>query len=73
MKLSFRKPLITLAVGVLMLLLALLLDRGGEQARDLALLIGSAALYVVLPVAVIWLIAVTIVRGTSGSGRGKSG
>jgi hypothetical protein len=73
MKLSFRKPLITLAVGVLMLLLALILDRGGEQGRDLALLIGSAALYVVLPVAVIWLIAVTIARATSGSGRGRSG
>ena len=73
MKLSFRKPLITLAVGVLMVLIALLLDRGGEQSRDLALLIGSAALYIVLPVAVIWLIAVTIVRATSGSGRGKSG
>jgi hypothetical protein len=72
MKLSFRKPLITLAVGVLLLLIALVLDRGGERGRDLALLIGSAALYVVLPVAVIWLIAVTIVRASSRSGRGPS-
>ncbi|HEU4348967.1 MAG TPA: hypothetical protein VFR35_14410 [Actinoplanes sp.] len=73
MRLSFRKPLITLAVGVLMLLLAMVLDRGGEQSRDLALLIGVAALYVVLPVAAIWLIAVVIVRARSGSGRGRPG
>jgi hypothetical protein len=70
---SFRKPLIALAVGVLMLLVALLLDRGGEGSRDMALLIGTAALYVVLPASVLWLIAVAIVRGRSGSGRGKPG
>jgi len=66
---SFRKPLIALAVGVLMLLAALLLDRGGEGSRDMALLIGTAALYVVLPASILWLIAVAIVRVSSGRGR----
>jgi len=70
---SFRKPLIALAVGVLMLIVALLLDRGGESSRDMALLIGTAALYVVLPASVLWLIAVAIVRISSRSGRGKPG
>ena len=50
---SFRRPLIALAVGVLMLLVALLLDRGGEGSRDMVLLIGTAALYVVLPASVL--------------------
>lgn len=66
---SFRRPLIALAVGVLMLLVALLLDRGGEGSRDMALLIGTAALYVVLPASVLWLIAVAIVRASSGRGQ----
>jgi hypothetical protein len=70
---SFRRPLIALAVGVLMLIVALLLDRGGEGSRDMALLIGTAALYVVLPASVLWLIAVAIVRVSSRSGRGKPG
>jgi hypothetical protein len=70
---SFRRPLVALAVGVLMLIVALLLDRGGEGSRDMALLIGTAALYVVLPASVLWLIAVAISRGRSGSGRGKPG
>jgi hypothetical protein len=73
---SFRGPLVALAVGVLVLLLAMVLDRGGAQSRDLALLLGVAALYVLLPIAVIWLIVVAILRGRSargGSGRGGSG
>ena len=63
---SFRKPLITLAAGVALVILAVALDAGGERSRDLALVIGAAAFYLVLPVAVIWLIAVLIVRARSG-------
>jgi len=70
---SFRGPLVMLAVGILMLLVGFVLDRGGEQSRDLALLVGVAALYVVLPLSVIWLIVVAVLRGRSGSRRGGPG
>jgi hypothetical protein len=63
--------LILLGLGVLLLLASTLLDRGGERSRDLALLLGAPALYVVLPLAVLWLIVVLVLRGRSGSGRGK--
>jgi NAD-dependent oxidoreductase involved in siderophore biosynthesis len=69
---SFRGPLIALAAGVLLLLAATLLDRGGERSRDLALLLGVPALYVVLPLAVLWLVVVAVLRARSGSGRGDS-
>ncbi len=68
---SFRGPLIALGAGALLLLAATLLDRGGERSRDLALLLGATALYVVLPLAVLWLIVVAVLRLRSGSGRGK--
>ena len=65
---SFRWPLVALAVGALLLLVAMMLDRGGAQSRDAALLIGVVALYVVLPLAVLWLIVVAVVRARSGPG-----
>jgi hypothetical protein len=68
---SLRGPLILLGLGVLLLLASTLLDRGGERSRDLALLLGAPALYLVLPLAVLWLIVVLVLRGRSGSGRGK--
>jgi hypothetical protein len=68
---SLKGPLMLLGVGVLLLLASTLLDRGGERSRDLALLLGAPALYVVLPLAVLWLIVVLVLRGRSGSGRGK--
>ena len=67
---SFRGPLIALAAGVVLLLVATLLDRGGERSRDLALLLGVPALYVVLPLAVLWLVVVAVLRARSGAGRG---
>jgi hypothetical protein len=67
---SFRGPLIALAAGVVLLLVATLLDRGGERSRDLALLLGVPALYVVLPLAVLWLVVVAVLRARSGSRRG---
>ena len=67
---SFRGPLILLAVGVVLYLAATLLDRGGERSRDLALLLGVPALYVILPLAVLWLVVVAVVRARSGPGRG---
>lgn len=68
---SLRGPLLALAAGLLLYGAATLLDRGGEGSRDLALLLGVAALYVVLPLAVLWLIVVLLLRVGSGPGRGK--
>jgi NAD-dependent oxidoreductase involved in siderophore biosynthesis len=67
---SFRGPLIALGGGLLLLLVATILDRGGERSRDLALLIGVPAIYVILPLAVIWLIVVAVLRFRSGSRPG---
>ena len=68
---SFRGPLIALAAGLVLYLVATLLDTGGERSRDLALLLGVAALYIVLPLALLWLVAVAVIRVRSGSGPGK--
>lgn len=51
-----------LAVGVLMLLAAAVLDAGGARYRDWAQLFGVASLAVVLPVAVLWLFMVVLLR-----------
>ncbi|HEV8557108.1 MAG TPA: hypothetical protein VGR06_12010 [Actinophytocola sp.] len=51
-----------LAVGVLMLLAAAVLDAGGERSRDWALLFGVASLAVVLPIAVLWLFTAVLLR-----------
>jgi len=67
---SFRGPLVALGAGLVLLLVATILDRGGERPRDLALLIGVAAIYVILPLAVIWLIVVAVLRVRSGSKPG---
>jgi hypothetical protein len=67
---SFRGPLIALAIGLALLIVATLLDRGGERSRDLALLLGVPAIYVILPIAVIWLIVVAVLRVRSGSKPG---
>ena len=66
---SYRGPLIALGLGVVLLLIATALDRGGAQSRDRALLIGVASLYVILPLAVLWLITVAVLRRR----RGRSG
>ena len=56
-----RAPAVAVALALALVLVAFLLDTGGEQGRDAALLIGSAALYVLLPLAVLWLV-VALVR-----------
>ena len=56
-----RAPVVAVAAALVLVLVAFLLDTGGEQGRDAALLIGSAALYVLLPLAVLWLV-VALVR-----------
>lgn len=68
---SYRGPLIAVGVGVALLLIAMLLDRGGERSRDLALLIGAPTLYVILPLAVLWLVTVAVLRRLRGPGSGR--
>jgi hypothetical protein len=51
-----RGPAVVLALGLSLLLLALVLDNGGERSRDAALVVGSLALYAVIPAAVVWLL-----------------
>jgi hypothetical protein len=56
-----RAPVVAVAVALALVLVAFLLDRGPSGARDAALLLGSLALYLLLPLAVVWLV-VALVR-----------
>lgn len=58
---TVRPALVAVVVALALVLVAFLLDAGGERGRDAALLVGSAALYVLLPLAVLWLV-VALVR-----------
>ncbi len=53
---AVRAPAIAVAAALALVLVAFALDTGGAEARDAALLIGSVALYVLLPLAVLWLV-----------------
>ena len=57
---SLRWPVGAMVVVGLLLILAFALDTGSERARDAALLIGAPTLYVLLPLAVLWLIVALI-------------
>jgi hypothetical protein len=62
----YRAPLITLGLAVLLLVTAVLLDRtSGEGGRDVALLLGVAALYFLLPVAVLWFVVAAVRQARS--------
>ena len=53
---SVRAPLFLFGAGIALLLVAFLLDLGSSGARDIALLLGSYVLYVLLPLASVWLV-----------------
>ena len=53
--------MIAVAAALALVLVAFALDAGGPGARDAALLLGSLALYVLLPLAALWLV-VALVR-----------
>lgn len=59
---DLRAPLVALAVALSALVVAQLLDRGSSGSRDAALLVGSLALYVLIPVAVGWVLILTALR-----------
>jgi hypothetical protein len=53
---SVRAPLFTFGAGIALVAIAFLLDMGPPGARDAALLLGTYALYVLLPLSSIWLV-----------------
>ena len=57
---SVRTPLFLFGVGVVLLVVAFLLDLGSAGARDVALLLGSYTLYVLLPLASVWLVVAVL-------------
>ena len=63
----WRAPVIALAVTLGLVALSVLLDRGDERARDLALLIGAPTLYLLLPLVVIWLLVTVVLQVRRGS------
>jgi hypothetical protein len=58
-------PVAALVVAALVVLLAFVLDQGSSGSRDAALLIGSLGLYILLALAVIWLIVAAVLRWRS--------
>jgi hypothetical protein len=65
----WRAPVIALAVTVGLVVLSVILDRGGERSRDLALLIGAPTLYLLLPAVVIWLLVTLVLQVRRRSSR----
>jgi hypothetical protein len=61
MRTSLRGPIAALVLSLVVLLVALVLDRGSAQSRDAALLVGSPALYALIPASVVWLVVVWLV------------
>jgi len=57
---SVQAPLFLFGAGIVLLLVAFGLDLGSAGARDLALLLGSYALYVLLPLASVWLVVAVL-------------
>jgi hypothetical protein len=53
---AVRAAAIAVVAALALVLVAFVLDTGGTGARDAALLIGSVALYLLLPLAVLWLV-----------------
>jgi len=66
---AIRWPIVTLAIGGALVLLAGWLDTGSRSARDAALLVGSFALGFVVPAAVIWLAVALILYWRDRSRR----
>ena len=57
---SVRAPLFLFGAGLVLLLVAFALDLGPEAARDVALLLGTYVLYVLLPLASVWLVVAVL-------------
>ena len=57
---SVRTPLFLFGAGIVLLVVAFLLDLGSAGARDVALLLGTYVLYVLLPLASVWLVVAVL-------------
>jgi hypothetical protein len=66
MRTNLIGPLATLTLAVLVVLVAVLLDRGSPGSRDAALIAGSLGLYVLLPLAAIWLVVALVLGRRRG-------
>ncbi|WP_214369284.1 hypothetical protein [Pseudonocardia sp. H11422] len=66
---ALRWPLLALLAVGLLIGMSFGLGSGSPAARDAALLLGAPALWVLLPLVVIWLL-VALVRYLMGRGRG---
>jgi hypothetical protein len=71
MKPSLRPPATAFAVALSLVLVAVVLDRGSAGSRDAALIVGSLALYAMIPMAAIWLLIALVLRRRSPDGRGQ--
>jgi hypothetical protein len=60
---AVRWPLLTLALAIALLVTGFVLDAGPATVRDAALVVGVAALYVLLPIGVVWLVVAMIMYG----------
>jgi hypothetical protein len=60
---AVRWPLLTLALAVALFVTGFVLDGGPATARDAAIVVGVTALYVLLPIGVIWLVIAMIMYG----------
>ena len=59
---AIRLPVLAVVVAALAVAAAAVLDTGSARQRDYALVIGAPALYVVLPLAVLWLLTAIFVH-----------
>ena len=58
---AIRWPVGAVIVSAALLGLSFLLDFGGMWARGIALILGSSAMFLVLPASVIWLVVSVII------------
>jgi hypothetical protein len=65
---GLQRPVAALALALGVLLVAVDLDRGSPESRDAALVVGSFALYALIPVTASWLVVVVVRRRRSATG-----
>ena len=58
---AIRWPIGAVVVSAALLALSFLLDFGGMWARGIALILGSSAMFLLLPASVIWLLVAVII------------
>ena len=57
---ALRWPLGMLIGAIVALGLAFWLDTGSERSRDVALLLGSLAIYLLIPLALLWVLLAAV-------------